>query len=72
LTLETGRRHQIRVQLADIDCPVIGDEKYEARTNPIGRLGLHSSSLRFNHPVSGEPLKFSSTLPRDLRKLLQG
>ena len=46
LTLETGRRHQIRVQLASVGCPIIGDEKYGAKTDPAGRLGLHSSFLR--------------------------
>lgn len=70
LTLETGRRNQVRVHLADAKCPVIGDEKYEARTNPAGRLGLHASSLRFTHPLTGEVLKFESALPRKLARLL--
>jgi 23S rRNA pseudouridine1911/1915/1917 synthase len=69
LTLETGRRHQIRVHLADAGCPVIGDEKYGARTNPAGRLGLHSCKLRFPHPVTGKEMKFTSPLPRDLARL---
>ena len=71
LTLETGRRHQIRVQLASVGCPIIGDEKYGAKTDPAGRLGLHSSVLRFTHPVSGEELRFSSPLPKPLAKLVQ-
>jgi 23S rRNA pseudouridine1911/1915/1917 synthase len=70
LTLETGRRNQIRVHLADAKCPIIGDGKYGARTNPARRLGLHASSLQFNHPLTGERLKFESPLPKDLARLL--
>ena len=70
LTLETGRRNQIRVHLADVKCPIVGDQKYDARTNPARRLGLHSSSLRFKHPVSGEFLRFESPLPEKLARLL--
>lgn len=70
LTLETGRRNQIRVHLADAKCPIVGDHKYEARTNPAQRLGLHASSLHFKHPMSGEMLQFESPLPPDLARLL--
>ena len=70
LTLETGRRHQIRVHLAHAGCPVVGDEKYGAKTNPAGRLGLHAASLRFRHPVSGEELRFTSPLPKPLVRLV--
>jgi 23S rRNA pseudouridine1911/1915/1917 synthase len=70
LTPETGRRNQIRVHLADAGCPVIGDRKYGARTNPARRLGLHASSLQFDHPRTGEPLHFQSALPASLAKLL--
>jgi 23S rRNA pseudouridine1911/1915/1917 synthase len=70
LTIETGRRNQIRVQLADIACPIIGDRKYGATTNPARRLGLHASSLRFKHPASGEGLAFESPLPKNLARLV--
>jgi len=70
LTLETGRRHQIRVQLAEAGCPIVGDEKYGAKTDPAGRLGLHSCFLRFRHPVTGEELRFTSPLPKSLVKLV--
>jgi 23S rRNA pseudouridine1911/1915/1917 synthase len=69
LTLETGRRHQIRVQLADAGCPIVGDKKYAARTDPAKRLGLHSCYLRFIHPVTGKELTFNSPLPKDLARL---
>jgi 23S rRNA pseudouridine1911/1915/1917 synthase len=70
LTLETGRRNQIRVHLADAECPIIGDQKYGARTNPARRLGLHASSLQFKHSLSGELLRFESPLPQNLARLL--
>jgi 23S rRNA pseudouridine1911/1915/1917 synthase len=70
LTPETGRRNQIRVHLADAECPIIGDHKYGARTNPARRLGLHASSLQFKHPLSGELLRFESPLPQDLARLV--
>ena len=69
LTLETGRRHQIRVQLSSIGCPIIGDEKYGAKTDPAGRLGLHSCFLRFTHPTTGQELRFTSPLPKNLSRL---
>ncbi len=70
LTLETGRRHQIRVHLADAGCPVVGDTKYGAKTNPAKRLGLHAWSLRFLHPVTKQELYFESALPPELAKLV--
>jgi 23S rRNA pseudouridine1911/1915/1917 synthase len=71
VTTETGRRHRIRVQLADAGWPIIGDDKYGTRSNPARRLGLHASLLRFPHPVSGECLTFESALPRRLAGVLR-
>ena len=70
LTLETGRRTQIRVQLAHAGCPVVGDEKYGAKTDPAGRLGLHACFLRFRHPITGQELRFTSPLPKPLVRLV--
>lgn len=70
LNPKTGRRHQLRVHLADADCPIIGDHKYGARTNPARRLGLHASALQFTHPSSGEQLRFESPLPQELAGLV--
>jgi 23S rRNA pseudouridine1911/1915/1917 synthase len=70
LTLETGRRHQIRVQLAFRGHPIIGDEKYGARTDFARRLALHSYELRFPHPVSEAPMEFHSPLPSRLKELI--
>ena len=70
LTLETGRRHQIRVQLAEAGCPIVGDKKYGAETNPIRRIALHATSLRFPHPVTQKEMSFQSPLPGDLGALV--
>ncbi len=72
LTLITGRRHQIRVQLRDIGCPIIGDRKYDARTDPAGRLGLHACFLRLPHPVTSVPLELRSPLPPSLSRVVRG
>lgn len=66
IRLETGRRHQIRVQLAAEGCPIIGDEKYGAKSNPAERLGLHATFLKFPHPHTGHPMEFTSPLPKTL------
>jgi 23S rRNA pseudouridine1911/1915/1917 synthase len=70
LTLETGRKHQIRVQLAGIGHPIAGDRKYGARTDPARRLALHSWTLSFTHPVSGARMQFRCALPERLRALV--
>lgn len=70
LKLETGRRHQIRVQLAEVGCPIIGDVKYNAKTDPAGRLGLHSCYLHFAHPVTEEFATFESPLPHALERVV--
>jgi len=70
LTLETGRRHQIRVQLAEAGCPIVGDKKYGAETNPIKRIALHATSLKFKHPTTGGEMSFQSPLPGDLGALM--
>ncbi len=71
LTLETGRKHQIRVQLASLGRPVVGDRKYGARTDLAHRLALHSCELTFHHPVTGAFMEFRSPLADRLRKLLE-
>ena len=70
LTLETGRRHQIRVHLSEAGCPIVGDEKYGAKSDPAKRLGLHSCFLEFIHPVTGRKMPFDSPLPKDLVRLV--
>jgi len=63
LTIETGRRHQIRVGLANLGCPVVGDKTHGAEGNPIGRIALHASSLEFLHPETDDPVRFEAPIP---------
>lgn len=67
VNLETGRKNQIRVHMEEIGHPVVGDKKYGAKTNPIGRLGLHAKVLAFHHPETGKVMRFESELPVKLQ-----
>jgi 23S rRNA pseudouridine1911/1915/1917 synthase len=68
--LETGRKHQIRVQLASVGCPVVGDRRYGAKSDACPRLALHAGKLLLAHPLTGQPLDFTSPLPKTLQKLV--
>ena len=85
LTLETGRTHQIRVHMAHIGHPVMGDPLYgtgfqtsasrllpdaQSALAALGRQALHAAHLGFEHPVTGEQLTFDSPLPSDMLNLL--
>ena len=72
--LETGRTHQIRVHLAAIGHPVVGDARYGgARSAALSpRPFLHAAHLDFAHPRTGERLSFDSSLPADLQDVLDG
>jgi 23S rRNA pseudouridine1911/1915/1917 synthase len=63
LRLGTGRRHQIRVQLADLGHPVLGDAAHGSRRDPFGRVCLHACRLAFFHPSTGAPARFESAPP---------
>lgn len=65
LNLHTGRTHQIRVQTAAMNCPVYGDMRYGGEKAVKGKLALWAYSLRFNHPVSGEAMRFICEPPTD-------
>ena len=69
LKLETGRTHQIRVHMRHIGHPLIGDFLYNPDFEFIGRQALHSRSLSFMHPVTGEEMYFTAPLPEDMQKL---
>ncbi|MDE6048834.1 MAG: RluA family pseudouridine synthase [Paramuribaculum sp.] len=64
VNLETGRKHQIRVQLASIGCPIKGDLKYgAARSNPDGGISLMARRIKFVHPVSGKEIDITAPVP---------
>ncbi|MFM8596350.1 MAG: RluA family pseudouridine synthase [Flavobacteriales bacterium] len=64
ITLETGRHHQIRCQLANMGCVIKGDLKYgDKRSNPDGSICLHARSLAFQHPTSKETIGVRAPLP---------
>lgn len=66
INLLTGRKHQIRVQLSAIGCPVKGDLKYGAeRSNPDGSISLLSHRIEFDHPVSKQHIDITAPLPDD-------
>ena len=61
--IETGRRHQIRMAMKEIQTPIVGDKTHGAQTDPINRICLHASSLEFLHPSTDEPVRFESSIP---------
>jgi 23S rRNA pseudouridine1911/1915/1917 synthase len=70
--LETGRTHQIRVHLASIGHPVVGDARYggDRPSLPCPRPWLHAERLALDHPLTGEPLAFTSAVPPELTEVL--
>jgi len=64
LELDTGRKHQIRAQLASRGCPVAGDERYGSRRDPAGRLCLHASLLELKRRPEAEARRFESPVPQ--------
>jgi 23S rRNA pseudouridine1911/1915/1917 synthase len=71
VTLETGRKNQIRAHLSEAGHPVAGDQLYGAATNPLGRLALHAKLLGFTHPTSGKRMTFTAPLPKSFRDLMR-
>lgn len=72
LHILTGRTHQIRVHMAFIGCPVVGDPIYGRRKQRIKlkRQFLHATELAFDHPTTGERMEFSAPLPQNLQNIL--
>ena len=70
VSIDTGRKNQIRVHMQDIGHPVAGDRQYGAKTNPLGRLCLHACELSLTDPVTGKALSFVARMPKEFSKLV--
>lgn len=75
--IETGRTHQIRVQLAHLGFPIVGDDKYgdfelnrRAGREGLKRMFLHAAELAFEHPLTGAPVRLAAPLPEDLARFV--
>lgn len=71
IKLYTGRTHQIRVHMSYIGCPLVGDELYGGDVTEIDRPALHSKRLEFTHPITQEYMVFESSLPLDIRSVIE-
>lgn len=65
ISIETGRKNQIRVAMNSINHPITGDKKYLSKKNPYGRLALHASKLVLKHPFTKKEYLFISKIPKD-------
>ena len=75
--LKTGRTHQIRVHLSHLGFPIAGDDKYgdfprnrELMRQGLKRMFLHAHSIVLTHPLTGEPLRITALLPKELQKFV--
>ncbi len=71
IRLETGRTHQIRVHFASLGAPLLGDSMYGAPDDRLGHQALHCASVRFLHPVTGEPVFCEAPMPPEMLALAQ-
>lgn len=71
LNLKTGRKNQIRVQLADMGNPIVGDKKYGTKHDPIRRMALVANYVSFIHPKTKETIEIDIDIPDDIVKLVQ-
>ena len=70
IEIKTGRKNQIRVSLAYLRNPIIGDKKYHAKTNSIKRLGLHASKLVIINPITKKEMEFIAKTPKSFEKYM--
>lgn len=70
INIETGRKNQIRVHMSSLGCPIAGDKKYGAKTNPVCRLCLHANKLIIVHPFTGREIILETPVPKKIMKIL--
>ena len=71
INIKTGKKNQIRVQLSSIGNPIIGDKKYNSKTNPIKRLGLHANKLVLINPITNKKMDFETDVPNEFIKVIK-
>ena len=71
ILIDTGRKNQIRVHMSDLGCPIVGDKKYNSKTNPIRRMGLHANKLVVLHPITGKEMTFECDIPNSFIKITE-
>ena len=71
VSLDTGRKNQIRVHMKDLEHPIAGDRKYGAKSSPIHRLALHARTLRFVHPITRRDMRFETPVPASFEKMVK-
>lgn len=69
--IDTGRKNQIRVHMHDIGHPIVGDEKYGSKLNPINRLGLHANELILKNPITNKIMTFEAEIPSEFNNLFR-
>ncbi len=67
VNIKTGRKNQIRCQLANLGHPIVGDKKYNAKTNYYSRLALHAHVLKIVHPKSKKQMEFIAPIPKEFK-----
>lgn len=71
VSLDTGRKNQIRVHMKDLGHPIAGDKRYGAKSSPIHRMALHAQTLRFVHPTTRKDMNFSTPVPISFEKMVK-
>ena len=70
VSLDTGRKNQIRVHMKDLGHPIAGDRRYGAKSSPIHRMALHAQTLRFIHPMTRKDMNFSTPVPASFARMV--
>lgn len=70
VSLDTGRKNQIRVHMKDLGHPIAGDRRYGAKSSPIHRMALHAQTLRFVHPITRKDMNFTTSIPASFAKMV--
>ncbi|MBD5180225.1 MAG: RluA family pseudouridine synthase [Bacteroidales bacterium] len=70
VSLDTGRKNQIRVHMKDLGHPIAGDRRYGAKSSPIHRMALHAQTLKFAHPITRKLMEFTTPIPSSFASMV--